>query len=247
MNHKNLKKLTKDVLLYDPKKNNFPLIRVDNNDEISMVQNAIVSMVSRINTYTNMLDKLNFSLEEKVKERTKELEDSNRELKLLASTDPLTKLYNRRYFTKTSAHILDITKRNKTDLSIIMLDIDDFKHINDTYGHKVGDNVIVGISNILQESSRNSDIVCRFGGEEFIILTPETNIDGARVVAQKIRSDIEKNLMYINNVELKVTVSIGISQVINDKDYNIEASIHRADEALYQAKETGKNRVCVKS
>ena len=239
---KHLKRLTKDVLQYDPKKNNFPLNRVDGNDEISMVHNAITSMVEKINSYTNMLDKLNLSLEEKVKDRTRKLENSNNELKLLASTDPLTKLFNRRYFTKTSEHILDITKRNNTDLSIIMLDIDDFKSVNDTYGHKVGDDVIVAVANILEEFSRNSDIVCRFGGEEFIILTPETNFKGAMVVAEKIRLEVENKTININDVELKFTVSIGISQVINDKDYNIEASIHRADEALYEAKKSGKNK-----
>ena len=174
------------------------------------------------------------------------MEKVNNELKLLADTDPLSKLYNRRYFTKASKHILEIAKRNKTDLSIIMLDIDDFKFVNDTYGHSVGDDVIITVSCILQEYSRHSDIVCRFGGEEFIILTPETNNDGAMVIAEKIRSEVEKKVIFINDIKLKFTVSIGISQVIIDKDYNIEATIHRADKALYQAKETGKNKVCIK-
>lgn len=243
---KHLKRLTNDVLLYDPKKNNYPLKRMDTHDEISIVHNAIITMVTKISSYTNKLDKLNASLEEKVQERTKELEASNNELKLLAATDPLSKLYNRRYFTNASEHILDIAKRNKTALSIIMLDIDDFKHVNDTYGHKVGDDVIVIIAKILQKYSRASDVVCRFGGEEFIILTPETDISGAKVIAEKIRVEIEKEMININTVELRLTVSMGISQVDNDKDYNIEASIHRADKALYEAKESGKNKICTK-
>jgi len=191
-----------------------------------------------------MLDDLNNSLEDKVKERTKELEYSNKELKLLASTDPLTKLYNRRYFTKTSEHILDIAKRNKTDLSIIMLDIDNFKVINDTYGHIVGKNVIILVAEIMQDCSRKSDIICRFGGEEFIILTPETNIDGAIVISEKIRSEVEKNDIQIKDgTELKFTVSIGVSKVDNELDSNDISIIKRADEALYEAKKSGRNRI----
>jgi len=95
--------------------------------------------------------------------RELQLQELQSELKLLASTDPMTKLYNRRYFTKMAEHTLDLVKREKKDLSIIMLDIDKFKNVNDTYGHQVGDDVIIELANTIRANQRNSDIVCRYG------------------------------------------------------------------------------------
>ena len=175
------------------------------------------------------------------------LKVQEKELELLASTDPLTKLYNRRYFAKVSAHILDLAKRHKKDLSIIMMDLDKFKKINDIYGHKAGDDVLVIFADTLKDHTRKSDVICRFGGEEFLVLLPETNIDGATMIAQKIREVIEDLIVKIDKkTELKFTVSIGVSQVEVEKEENIEASINRADDALYMAKENGRNRVEVK-
>ncbi len=172
--------------------------------------------------------------------------NKEKELKHLASIDPLTKLYNRRHFNKTAESILDLAIRNKTDISMLMLDIDDFKHINDTFGHKVGDDVIISLASIMQEISRKSDIVSRWGGEEFLILLPDTNIDGAMVIAQKMRKAVEDAVLSVNDEDLKFTVSIGVSSVDIQNETNIEASINRADDALYEAKESGKNKVCSK-
>ena len=183
----------------------------------------------------------------KMQKLISDLEASKKELKILASIDPLTGLYNRRYFSKISEHILELSKRDKNTISVLMLDIDKFKDINDTYGHKVGDEIIILLSRKLEEYTRKSDIVCRFGGEEFVILLPETSFEGALNISEKIRFNIEQlaiNLEY--QKELKFTVSIGVSQVINEQDLNVEASIHRADEALYIAKESGRNKVCSK-
>ncbi len=183
----------------------------------------------------NRKEELLTTLEYKVEERTVEL-------KLLASIDPMTKLYNRRYFIEISESILDLAKRNGTKTSIIILDIDHFKNVNDTYGHKVGDDVIVRLAELLQSISRESDIVSRWGGEEFVILFPETDTNGALTISEKIRADVENSVMNLEDGGvLKLTVSIGIAQI--DKD--IEASIHRADEALYKAKASGRNRVCL--
>ncbi len=167
------------------------------------------------------------------------------EFRLLASTDPLTGLYNRRFFMSMSKEILDLAKRNKTDTALLMLDIDKFKNVNDIYGHKVGDDVIITLALELQKISRKSDIVSRWGGEEFLMLLPDTNLDGALVISEKIRETIENLTINIEeNKELKFTVSIGVSQVNLEMDNNIEKSIHRADEALYEAKENGRNKVC---
>ena len=173
-----------------------------------------------------------------------ELKDKEKELKELASIDPLSKLYNRRYFSNTSEDIFRIAKREKNTLCIVMLDIDNFKNINDTYGHKFGDDVIVAISQTLLKLSRDSDIVCRYGGEEFILLLPQTEIAGAGVIAEKIRVSIES--LDISTDEIKdviCTVSLGISEVVLGES-NLEATIKRADDALYKAKETGRNKVC---
>ncbi len=177
--------------------------------------------------------------------RELKLQDLQEKLKLLASTDPMTKLYNRRYFTEVALHTVELSKRTKQDLSIIMLDIDKFKNVNDTYGHQVGDEVIISLANELLKLQRKSDIICRFGGEEFVILLPNIDSNGAFVVAEKIRQQIESLSIEIeNSVSIKYTVSIGVSQINLETENNIESSLKRADDALYEAKENGRNKVC---
>ncbi len=179
-----------------------------------------------------------------IRELISDLEMSQKELKLLASTDPMTKLYNRRYFSKISEHVINLAKRDKNLASVIMLDIDKFKSVNDNYGHKVGDEVIISLGVELQELTRDSDVICRYGGEEFVILLPETGKEGALVIAEKIREKVESLSLNIDKKEsLKYTVSIGVSEVDIDKELNIEASLSRADKALYMAKEDGRNRI----
>ena len=168
------------------------------------------------------------------------------QLQLLSITDSMTKLFNRRYFENTAEHYFESVKRNKTDLSLIMIDVDNFKQVNDNYGHKIGDLVLIELANILLNQSRKSDIVCRFGGEEFIILLPQTNLEGADFMAEKIRKYIEKSTLTLDNSkQLKFTISLGVSQVNILVDKNIEDCIKRSDDALYEAKDLGKNRVCV--
>lgn len=170
----------------------------------------------------------------------KELEKSQKEFKELASIDPLTKLYNRRHFNELAGSLFDLAHRNKTETYILILDIDNFKKINDTYGHKTGDDVLVLLSSTLGELSRKSDLICRWGGEEFVLLLPETDLEGALIMAEKIRLNVEKLITLTNTSQnISFTVSIGVSQV----NENIDASIHRANSALYKAKNSGKNRV----
>jgi len=174
------------------------------------------------------------------------LQDLQEELRLLASTDPMTKLYNRRYFMQISESLLELAKRNGSKTSIAMIDVDYFKKVNDTYGHKVGDDVLVFLSSLLQEKSRKSDIVSRWGGEEFIILFPNTDLDGAFVIAEKMRVSVEKSILCFGNTQkLSFTISMGLASVCNAEDVNIEAAISRADIALYKAKSCGRNRVIV--
>jgi diguanylate cyclase (GGDEF)-like protein len=244
---KNLKELRDSVLKYNPKRNNFPLGKSNKIDEVSLIRNAIITMVEKITVYTEILDNTNALLEEKVKQRTLELEKSNRELKLLASVDPLTTLYNRRYFTKTSSQILEISKRDKIPLSIIMFDIDNFKYINDTYGHQSGDEIIVSVASVLMNMTRKSDIVCRFGGEEFIILLPKTDLDGAYTIAEKIRLVIKEKEIHTQEKQMiAITVSVGVAEFNQDLDDSLDSIIKKADDAMYEAKVTGKNLTCIR-
>jgi diguanylate cyclase (GGDEF)-like protein len=172
-----------------------------------------------------------------------QLQDTINELKELASTDSMTRLYNRRYFTKASQHILDLAKRNRQETSIIMLDIDKFKNFNDTYGHDLGDKVIIALANKLIDTQRKSDLICRYGGEEFVILLSNTSIDGAVSTAQSIRKNMENIRLDFEGNQLHFTVSIGVSCMIEGEE-SIEKALKRADRALYEAKHSGRNKVC---
>ena len=158
--------------------------------------------------------------------------------KHLAATDPLTGLYNRHKFIElytTEAHAMH--QRDQA-LSLMMLDVDYFKKINDNHGHNVGDDVLSSMAAIIKNTLRNIDIVSRWGGEEFVVLLPTVNIDQAHIIAEKIRANVEKHRF---SEGLNVTISIGIHQ-IDEKD-SLEESISKADNALYHAKQHGRNRV----
>jgi len=183
----------------------------------------------------------------KIQSLIKELKASYEKLQELAQTDPLTRLYNRRYFSEISSNILNLAKREKKPLSVVMLDIDKFKRVNDTYGHQVGDEVIVSLANILKANKRESDIVCRYGGEEFVILLPNTPIDGAVNFANKLREKVQNYILNLDDgTTLKFTISLGVASVNLEKEESIEKALNRADEALYESKNSGRNRVSLK-
>lgn len=177
----------------------------------------------------SIVDKLNY---------TKELEESKEELTILSSTDYLTKLYNRKKIDSLLEENEKFFKRYKDDFSIVLLDIDDFKKVNDNYGHLSGDKVLVDISNILTESTREVDFVGRWGGEEFIIICPKTNKNEALFLAKKLRNKIATyNFEYMGNI----TASFGISSYIETN--SIKELLLKADDAMYLSKSEGKNKV----
>ena len=183
-------------------------------------------------------------LQEQVKQRTKELEVAHEELISIANKDPMTELYNRRYFNEISNTLLQISKREKNALSALMIDIDRFKVVNDSYGHLVGDEVLKRVAKILLEMIRESDIAVRFGGEEFIILLPGTELSGAAVIAQKMRKSIElAEIVLDDNSVVKFTVSIGIATCDCYNDIDIDDLVHHVDVAMYDAKRSGRNKV----
>lgn len=188
------------------------------------------------------------SLELLVKERTKELQDAKERLTLMVNKDPLTNLYNRRYFNDISKTLMHIGQREKDGLSLLMIDIDRFKTINDTYGHLVGDIVIKELAFILLKMTRSSDVVIRFGGEEFLILLPHTHLNGAVQISQKIRDTVKSLDVHIDNdIDniIKFTISIGITECYCDDDTEVDTVVQRADEAMYDAKHNGRDRMVI--
>lgn len=181
--------------------------------------------------------------------RIKILEDirsKQTELKKQASTDPLTQLYNRRYFFAESSHMVEKAQINGEAISIITLDIDHFKVVNDQYGHKAGDLVLVDIANTFHQFSRDKDLIARFGGEEFVIILPSTDGTEAQKCAERIRQGIEGRSINVGDgLILKITVSLGVAEMNVATNESIENVVNRADKALYEAKTLGRNRVCV--
>lgn len=165
--------------------------------------------------------------------------------KKLAITDGLTELYNYRYFQKQLANELSRAKRYNRPLSVIMLDVDDFKNYNDTYGHPRGDEALREIARILSNNSRESDIVARYGGEEFVVILPETDEKGAFCVAEKIKDATASHLFFGKKKrDEHMTLSLGVAQNAEQLS-NIRSLIKAADEALYQSKQEGKNRITI--
>ncbi|NPA32301.1 MAG: GGDEF domain-containing protein [Aquificae bacterium] len=160
----------------------------------------------------------------------------------MALTDPLTNLYNRRVFLEVAEKELSRAKRVGSPFSILLLDIDDFKRINDTYGHDVGDVVLKRVSETLRRNVRKMDLVARWGGEEFIVMLPHTNLQNAYKVAEKLRRLVENLRVKLpGGEEINVSVSVGVSAFKGHK--RLEDIIKEADLALYEAKRKGKNRV----
>lgn len=161
-----------------------------------------------------------------------------------ANHDHLTGLLNRRSFGILVDKTWALSKRHDYSLSLITYDIDHFKSINDSYGHDVGDKAIQHISDILIQNTRESDSVARFGGEEFVIMLPNTNKHDAHILANKIREKIEQSPLQVNKLILELTISGGVAEC-EKHDQNIEKTLKRSDDALYQAKNGGRNKVCV--
>ena len=171
-----------------------------------------------------------------------ELEKALQELEQLAITDPLTGISNRRHLLRLTAQEGERARRHARPFSILMLDIDHFKRINDTHGHTVGDHALLVMAQAVMDSLRREDCFGRLGGEEFVALLPETEIQAAVEVGDRIRCRIADLVIPVEAHQLSMTVSIGVSTYRFD-DTAIEMVLQRADEALYRAKRQGRNQV----
>ncbi|MBE0484365.1 MAG: GGDEF domain-containing protein [Bacterioplanes sp.] len=161
----------------------------------------------------------------------------------LADTDPLTQLNNRRAFFTLAQQVINESKRQPKPLSIMMLDLDHFKDINDQYGHAAGDTVLTYFADVCRQSIRESDIVARIGGEEFVVFMPNTTRDQALTLAERLRNNIDQCRIPFQQHTIQTTASIGIADS-PDGNVELDALLSRADHQLYQAKDKGRNQTC---
>ena len=233
--------------------------------EVVTLSRSLGALVTKLTKSDVALEALNQSLERRVQERTQELlqinsvlqaeiEERQRverererliaELRTMAETDNLTGALNRRSFFARANQEMLRAKRFGRSLAVIMLDVDHFKRVNDTYGHRVGDEVIRSVVACCRSSIREIDFLGRYGGEEFMILAQEVDDQMALLLAERLRENIENMSITTDKGEISVTVSFGIA-VIREEMVDVAALINRADAALYEAKRAGRNRVAV--
>jgi diguanylate cyclase (GGDEF)-like protein/PAS domain S-box-containing protein len=168
-----------------------------------------------------------------------------RDLDLMATTDDLTKAYNRRFFFDVAGKEVKRAVRKQSPLSLLLIDADKFKEVNDTYGHHNGDEVLIGISTVCREMLRGEDVFARFGGEEFAVLLPETDIDEATAIAERLRQQVSENTVSDQGKTISVTVSIGVANWHSGKSLDINNLLNQADQAMYNSKASGRNQVTV--
>jgi diguanylate cyclase (GGDEF)-like protein len=184
---------------------------------------------------------------DRIEEALKESESNYRKLAL---HDPLTKIYNRSYFNEAGIREVEITRRRGDELCLLMMDLDKFKRFNDTYGHLSGDAALIHVTGIVQEIQRKTDIFARFGGEEFVLLLPQTPFSGGRTIAERLKLEIGSRPDPAPNAPNPITISIGLASLSQADALKVESAemvlrelISRADEALYDAKKAGGNCV----
>lgn len=207
---------------------------VTHNRDVHQLSSALSSMTER-------LIAAHEAMEDKVRLRTLELEAANRALDLQARTDALTGLLNRRGFDSRMEFALALARRSGRPLSLISVDVDHFKRVNDSFGHEAGDEVLRRMAQTLQQRLRASDVIARLGGEEFAVVLPDTDLEGARAIAQSI---VESMAAHEDPLVGRITVSAGISSLRAQQD-SVHEMLRRSDAALYEAKGQGRNRVCV--
>jgi len=194
-------------------------------------------------------------MRQEVEKRTRELqaalheaETLKNEFRELSLVDELTHLHNRRFFTTEAPRALSHCLRYTEPLSLLLMDLDNFKTINDTYGHDAGDQVLKDVARVLGDETRTGDIVARLGGEEFVFVLPGTGAQGARVFAERLRKKVAGLVWFLDNSEIQVTISIGISDLdgrAGDLQDLVHLLLEEADQALYSCKDKGKNQVVI--
>jgi diguanylate cyclase (GGDEF)-like protein len=216
-----------------------------------MTNDEFGNMATQFNALTSQINEANEKLQSKVEvadrqliETNAQLQQLNEEFKLLSITDPLTGLFNRRHFDELMTTEINLSNRHGDENSVLLIDIDFFKGINDTYGHYVGDAVLKSLTSTLVENLRQTDAVCRIGGEEFAVLCKRADTNAAMEIAEKLRKSIETTpLVKDIDEELIVTISIGVASIPNTRGSNTPELLFKdVDDALYYSKNHGRNR-----
>lgn len=179
----------------------------------------------------------------KIKSLQDELKKANEQLKRLTNIDHLTNLFNRRYLSEILESEFFRARRNRENLSLVIIDIDYFKNVNDSYGHQNGDVVLASVADLAQQQLRAYDSAARYGGEEFVLVLPGTSLQGAEMVAERLRQSVLEFAFPSPMEDLTLTISAGVATFPSPSVDNIDSLFRQADEALYRAKQTGRNRV----
>ena len=215
-------------------------------NELTQLEQAFNHMLTTLDEERQYHDEalvvLNKNLEQQVKTRTEELQEANRQLELLVRTDPLTGVANRRHFVERAEVEIQRAQRLGTPFSLLMIDLDHFKHINDTWGHATGDLVLRNFTSIAAAPLRAADLLARIGGEEFAILLPDTGLAGARDAAQRILEAARTHTITTPEGNVRYTASVGAA-LLKDTDKALDSLLSRADAALYRAKQAGRDRL----
>ena len=231
---------TCERLKKDPKTESIPIIFLTAKSEVDDIIKGFdvgaVDYVTKPFHSTILLSRVRTHL--RLRGALRELEAQKDELEKAVMFDGLTKLYNHKFIFEILSKEMSGAKRYDSPLSVVMLDLDHFKQVNDTFGHQVGDEVLVSVASALKETIRESDLAGRYGGEEFLIILPSTDLEAAKVVAEKIRSAIDQ--LTWNQPGLHITISGGVTTYQNDSTLEF---IDRADRLLYQSKHSGRNQV----
>jgi len=222
---------------------------------VDAVRNTILNFSSEIlynnkkdEAYKKLLAEKNNTIRQGESDKAR-LKKEDTELREALIKDALTDTYNRRFYSDKIRELFSIAKTQKQVLTIIMVDIDHFKNVNDTYGHQTGDEVLIIVSSVLKKFTPGHGFCCRYGGEEFSILLPNTPIEQALRLAEMIRTEVMRT-RFPSQPALKSTVSLGVAsgdfarRAANEKLPHYEDLVHVADDKLYEAKTTGRNRIC---
>ncbi|OYQ35886.1 hypothetical protein CHU95_06380 [Niveispirillum lacus] len=205
---------------------------------------AILAVAAIVQARTSALQRQRRRLEAEVADRTRDLLSANARLDMLASTDPLTGLLNRRRFMELAAAEQLRAGRHQRPLSLLLIDLDHFKRVNDEHGHRMGDAVLRTAAAVVAGAIRGSDLAARFGGEELVLLLPETDLTGAAGMAERLRQAFATAVTSLDGVDVRVTASLGVAAWRGPTE-SLDNLIHRADQALYAAKHAGRDRVMV--
>ncbi len=211
-----------------------------------VVRDQVIGLVALYNTGERAFTEDNAEVAEAFASQVAIAIDNSRRVGLMekqAITDELTGLYNRRAFALAGEREVGRARRYQRPLALIFFDIDHFKTVNDSHGHLIGDHVLRVLTDLVTRTTRSTDLVCRYGGEEFIVLMPEADRDEALAMAERLRQEISRMTVVTAVGTLSLTVSLGVAALRRDEDENLEGLIARADRAMYQAKADGRNTV----